>query len=228
VTLDADRISRYSRQLVIPAIGEAGQERLGAARVLVAGAAAAAAPGILYLVLAGVGTVWIDDPEAVGPGDAGGWLYPPGAIGSPRALAAAESLQERSRFVQVLPVVPDARPTAMMVFAGTPTQAVGAAERARKAGLPVVVAEPDGEGGSVVTVPVGAPCYSCGRSIGSAWRPASPGSAAVGILAAEELILLLADPSSGAGRRVDLVRGVPSTRATTRLVGCACGAGIAR
>lgn len=228
MTLDPDRIDRYARQLVIPAIGHEGQERLGAAQVRVVGAFAAAAPGLLYLTLAGVGTIWIDDPEAVGLADVGSWLYPPRTIGEPRARVAADALQERSRFVRVSPFGPDAAPTAVLVTAAAAAQAVGPAEAARKARLPLVAAELDGEGGSVVTVPVGAPCYACARSVGATWRPPAPGAAAVAALAAEELILLLADPSAARGRRTDLTRGVPSVRATARLAGCACGGDIPR
>lgn len=228
MTLDADRTARYSRQLVIPAIGHAGQERLGAARVRVVGASSVAAPGILYLALAGVGTIWIDDPEPVSPADAGHWLYPPSTVGQPRGETAAAALQERSRFIVVEPLAAQHAPTAALIFAPSVSQAVAAAERARREGIPHVVVEPDGDGGGVVAIPTGGPCYACARSIGSAGRPPLPGGAALSALAAEELILLLADPSTGKGRRIDLTRGVPSARATARLAGCVCGAEIAR
>jgi adenylyltransferase/sulfurtransferase len=228
VTLDPERISRYARQLVIPGMGHEGQERLAAARVRAVGASGAAAPGLLYLTLAGVGTVWVDDPESVGPSDVAHWLYPPTTLGEPRARIAAEGLQERSRFVRVLSAAPAEPPTAALIIATKAATAVVDAERARKAGLPHVVAELDGEGGTVVTVPVGAPCYACSRSVGGAWRPAVAGAASVATLAAQELILLLADPAGASGRRVLVTRGVPAARPTARLAGCACGADIAR
>lgn len=228
MTLDADRTERYSRQIVIPAIGTAGQERLAAARVRVVGASAAAAPGLLYLALAGVGTIWIDDPESIGPSDAGHWLYPAEAAGSSRAAIASESLQARSRFVRAEPWKPDGSPSATLVLALPAARAVAVADAARKARLPHVVAVVDGDGGTVVTVPPGAPCYGCGRPVGTTTRPPTAAAAGVAALAAEELVLLLADPSLLGGRRIDLVRGVPSVRATTRLVGCSCGTGIER
>lgn len=228
MTLDPERRARFSRQLVIPAIGPDGQERLGAARVRVVGASGPFAPSLLYLTLAGIGTVWIDDPEPIGPSDAGRWLFPQGALGMPRARIAAEALGERSRFATVVDAPPSEPPTAVLVLAPSPAKAVVAAEQARKAGLPHVVAELDGDGGSVVTVPVGAPCYACARSVVSARRPPEPGAAAVAALASEELILMLARPETARGRRIDLTRGVPSVRVTARLAGCACGADIAR
>lgn len=228
MTLDADRAARWSRQLVIPAIGEAGQERLGEARVRVVGSSGAAAPASLYLVLGGVGTIWLDDPASVDLPDVGHWLFPPRALGEPRARVAAEELQRRSRFVRIQPWAEGSAPTATLVIATSAAPAATAAERARKAGLPHVVAELDGEGGTVVTVPSGAPCYACSRSISGGWRPPVAGAAALSALAAEELILLLASPSAAAGRRIDLTRGVPAVRATARLAGCACGQDIAR
>jgi adenylyltransferase/sulfurtransferase len=222
--LDDERRERYSRQLVIPAIGPAGQGRLGEARVRVIGASGAAVPGILYLTLAGVGTLWIDDPERVGPSDVGHWVFPPESAGQPRSEVAAAALQARSRFVRVEPWRDGLKPTATLVLAVPMAQAVASAEAARRAGLPHVVAEVDGEGGTVLTVPVGAPCFACGRSIGGRARPSQPGAAALTSLAAQELVLLLASPSGAIGRRIDLTRGVPSTRATARLAGCACGA----
>jgi adenylyltransferase/sulfurtransferase len=228
VTLDADRAARWSRQLVIPAIGEAGQERLGEARVRVVGASGAAAPACLYLVLGGVGTLWLDDPASVDLPDVGHWLFPPRTLGEPRARVAAEELQKRSRFVRVLPWEEGGAPTASLIVATRAASAATAAEWARKAGLSHVVAELDGDGGTVVTVPAGAPCYACSRSISGGARPPVAGAAALAALAAEELILLLAKPDAAAGRRIDLTRGVPAVRATARLAGCACGQQIAR
>lgn len=228
MTLDAERSARYARQLVIPAIGTDGQERLAAARVRVVGASGPFAPALVYLALAGVGTLWIDDPEAVGAGDVGHWLYPPPCLGEPRGRIAAAALAERSRFIRVLDATPEQEPTGLIVLAPSPAKAVSAAELGRKARLPLVVAELDGDGGSVVTVPVGAPCFACARSVTGARRPPEAGASAVAALAAEELILLLARPERAAGRRCDITRGVPSTRPTARLAGCACGGDIVR
>lgn len=228
MTLDAERSARYARQLVIPAIGAQGQERLAAARVRVVGASGPFAPALVYLTLGGVGTLWIDDPEPVGAGDAGHWLYPPATLGEPRGRVAAAALAERSRFVRVLDAPGEEEPTALLVLAPSPAKAVAAAEQGRTARLPLVVAELDGDGGSVVTVPVGAPCFACARSVTGARRPPVAGAGAVAALAAEELILLLARPERATGRRCDLTRGVPSARSTARLAGCACAADIAR
>jgi molybdopterin/thiamine biosynthesis adenylyltransferase len=216
-------IARYSRQLLVPGFGEAAQERLAAARVRVVGAGTVAGPALLALVQAGVGLVWIDEFESVGPADLGGWLYPPDAVGSPRVQAARLALEPFSRFARVEAYPLGGVPTGTLVAAGSLTQALAAAEAARRARLPHVVLEPDGEGGAVVAIPPGAPCYACARSTSGSGRPPRPGAAALGALAAVELLELVANPDGKTGRRIELVRGVPSSRTTTRLAGCACG-----
>lgn len=222
--LDDPRVARYARQLLVPGFGEAAQLRLGAARVRVVGAEAVVAPALVYLVQAGVGKLWIDDPETVAPQDVGGWLYVPQDVGRPRADAAADGLRRLSRLVTIEAYPTGGVPTATLVAAPSPAQALHAAEAARRAGAPHVVLEPDADGGALVSVPPGAPCYACARSTGSG-RPPLPGAAALASLAATELVLMIASPGALAGRRFDLVRGVASMRPTVRLAGCACGAG---
>lgn len=55
----------YRRQTVLPEIGEAGQERLKGARVLVIGAGGLGSPLLLYLAGAGIGTLGIVDFDLV-------------------------------------------------------------------------------------------------------------------------------------------------------------------
>ena len=63
--LSPDQRERYSRHLQLPEIGEAGQARLAAARVLVVGAGGLGSPAVMFLAAAGVGTLAIADYDRV-------------------------------------------------------------------------------------------------------------------------------------------------------------------
>ena len=225
---DDARLARWSRQLLVPGFGEAAQQRLAAACVRAVGADAVASAALVTLVQAGVGRLWIDDAEQVAPQDASGWLYPPAAVGQPRADAAVAALAALSRFVVVEPYPSGGVPTATLVAAPSVAQALHAAETARRAGVPHVVLEPDAEGGSVVSVPPGAPCFACARATSGAGRPPLPGGAALAALAAQELVQLVALPGTAPGRRLELLRGVANARPTVRLAGCACAGSAAQ
>ena len=64
-SLSAAELLRYSRHLLIPAVGEAGQLRLKNSSVLLVGAGALGSPAALYLTAAGIGRLGIVDSDTV-------------------------------------------------------------------------------------------------------------------------------------------------------------------
>lgn len=64
-TLSPEQIKRYSRHVMLPEVGEAGQARLLDAKVLFLGAGGLGSPSALYLAAAGVGTMGIVDDDVV-------------------------------------------------------------------------------------------------------------------------------------------------------------------
>ncbi len=65
VGLNDEELQRYSRQILLKGVGEAGQRRLLEGRVLIIGAGGLGSPAALYLAAAGVGTIGIVDSDTV-------------------------------------------------------------------------------------------------------------------------------------------------------------------
>jgi molybdopterin/thiamine biosynthesis adenylyltransferase/rhodanese-related sulfurtransferase len=63
--LDPEQRTRYSRHLLLPEVGEEGQQKLLQSKVLLLGAGGLGSPAALYLAAAGVGTLGIVDMDVV-------------------------------------------------------------------------------------------------------------------------------------------------------------------
>jgi adenylyltransferase/sulfurtransferase len=100
--LSNEEVERYSRHLIIPEVGMAGQKRLKNAKVLIIGGGGLGAPALLYLAAAGVGTLGIVDFDEV---DASNLqrqvIHGVSDIGKSKAVSAKESIAEVNPFVQV-------------------------------------------------------------------------------------------------------------------------------
>ena len=63
--LNSDEQIRYDRQIMLKGIGEAGQEKLKKARIVIAGSGGLGSPIAIYLASAGIGTIRIIDHDIV-------------------------------------------------------------------------------------------------------------------------------------------------------------------
>src|SRR5579871_6283463 len=104
-TLTAQALRRYSRHLLIPEVGLAGQERLQSARVLVVGAGGLGSPALQYLAAAGVGRIGIVDDDVVDETNLQRQtIFSTADVGRNKAEVAAERLRGLNPLVAYDPI----------------------------------------------------------------------------------------------------------------------------
>ncbi|MEV4006514.1 adenylyltransferase/sulfurtransferase MoeZ [Actinomadura sp. NPDC049753] len=118
--LTRDEVNRYSRHLIIPDVGMAGQKRLKNAKVLVVGAGGLGSPALLYLAAAGVGTLGVIDFDVVDESNLQRQIiHRQSSLGKPKVESAAETVREINPLIDV--VVHDTaldRDNIMDIFSG--------------------------------------------------------------------------------------------------------------
>lgn len=98
-------MNRYARQIVLPQIGPEGQDRLGAAHLLVVGAGGLGVPALQYLAGAGVGRITLVDGDRIEATNLHRQpLYAMRQLGQPKAQAAAATLTAMNPEVTVTPL----------------------------------------------------------------------------------------------------------------------------
>jgi molybdopterin/thiamine biosynthesis adenylyltransferase len=99
---DAQR-ERYSRHILLPEVGEKGQEKLLSSKVLLLGAGGLGSPAALYLAAAGVGTVGLVDADTV---DASNLqrqiLHATSRLGTPKVDSAEVAIRDLNPDVKVV------------------------------------------------------------------------------------------------------------------------------
>ncbi|TDE08778.1 adenylyltransferase/sulfurtransferase MoeZ [Jiangella asiatica] len=101
--LTVDEVRRYSRHLIIPDVGMAGQKRLKNAKVLVVGAGGLGSPALLYLAAAGVGTLGIVEFDEVDESNLQRQIiHGQSDIGRSKAQSARDSVKEVNPYVNVV------------------------------------------------------------------------------------------------------------------------------
>lgn len=91
--LDSQELKRYKRQIILPELGIAGQQKLKNAKVLMVGAGGLGCPVLQYLVAAGIGFIGIVDDDTVDETNLHRQiLYSADDIGKNKAQVAVEKL----------------------------------------------------------------------------------------------------------------------------------------
>ncbi|BFV57432.1 adenylyltransferase/sulfurtransferase MoeZ [Kitasatospora sp. CMC57] len=101
--LTVDEVRRYSRHLIIPDVGMAGQKRLKNAKVLCVGAGGLGSPALMYLAAAGVGTLGIVEFDVVDESNLQRQIiHGQSDIGRSKGESARESVKEINPYVNVI------------------------------------------------------------------------------------------------------------------------------
>jgi adenylyltransferase/sulfurtransferase len=101
--LTPEQRARYSRHLLIPEVGEDGQQRLLDARVLLIGAGGLGSPASLYLAAAGIGTLGVVDADVVDESNLQRQIvHSTDRLGEPKVASAKRTLEALNPDVRVL------------------------------------------------------------------------------------------------------------------------------
>lgn len=99
---DAQR-ERYSRHLLLPEVGEAGQAKLLSSKILLLGAGGLGSPAALYLAAAGVGTIGLVDADVVDASNLQRQIvHATSRIGTPKVDSAEVAIRELNPDVNVV------------------------------------------------------------------------------------------------------------------------------
>ena len=101
--LSEDDTQRYSRHIILPEVGEKGQQQLLKGRVLLVGAGGLGCPTALYLAAAGVGKIGLVDADVVDKSNLQRQvLFGESDVGRPKVEAARDRLQDLNSGVDVV------------------------------------------------------------------------------------------------------------------------------
>ena len=168
-------LQRYSRQIMLPEVGEAGQNKLAAARVMIIGVGGLGSPAALYLAAAGVGELHLVDGDTVEISNLQRQvLYKTNHRDKPKAQVAAQQLTAANPEVRVHPHprmadeawLRDQLPKIDLVLDCTDNLETRHAinRTCREAGRAVIMASVRGFSGQLISFDFStqsSPCYAC-------------------------------------------------------------------
>lgn len=95
-------MERYNRQIILPELGEEGQQHIQRAKVLIVGVGGLGSPVALYLTGAGVGTIGLMDDDVVSISNLQRQiLYSEAEVGMPKAIQAKKRLEALNSSIQI-------------------------------------------------------------------------------------------------------------------------------
>ena len=98
-----EQLMRYARHVILDEVGEEGQAKLLAAKVLVIGAGGLGSPLLLYLAAAGVGTLGVIDHDTVDLTNLQRQvIHTTGSIGTPKVASAEAAIRALNPEVKVV------------------------------------------------------------------------------------------------------------------------------
>ncbi len=171
--LTSEQRERFARQLVLEGVGEEGQERLAASRVLVVGAGGLGSAACLYLTAAGVGTIGVVDADVVTLSNLNRQiLHATTDLGRLKTASAAETLRALNPDLEVVQYPERLTPTRAEALAAEYDLVVECSDNFEtkflvnaacvKVGTPLVWASVLAwEGQMSVVIPGEGPCYRC-------------------------------------------------------------------
>lgn len=214
-------MNRYSRQQQLPEIGTAGQQLLGAARVLVVGCGALGSPAAMYLAGAGVGSLVIADFDTVDITNLHRQVfYTQADAGKSKSLLLGRSIAALNSEVRVRVIEEFVRSESMAELAAqadvvveatdNPDSKVMVSDACLRLGKPCVLGGVDGWQGQVLTCLPGTPYYRevFGSDTSSGFTPCRLGGVAgplpgiVASIQALEVIKIITGNTSGRGRLI--------------------------
>ncbi|ROR34799.1 HesA/MoeB/ThiF family protein [Inmirania thermothiophila] len=170
--MDDETLLRYSRQIMLPQVDIAGQERLLAAHAVILGLGGLGSPAALYLAAAGVGRLTLVDDDRVDLSNLQRQIvHGTPDIGRPKVASAAEALARINPDVRVETIgrrlgeaeLAELAAGADVVLDGTDNFASRFTANAacQRAGTPLVSGAAIRFEGQVGVFLPGGPCYRC-------------------------------------------------------------------